>query len=215
MEEKIYCSHCGTIIDTDDYEEIDGQIICSDCIENYTTTCDRCGAIIWDADAYGDDYTSLCHHCYENYYTRCAECDALIHNDDTYEYGGEYYCSECYHDIRDRDSSIHEYSYKPEPIFYGNSNRYFGVELEIDGAGKDDDYADDILAIANADSTYIYIKSDGSLDDGMELVSHPMTLDYHKEYCWFDIMRKAVSLGYRSHQTSTCGLHIHVNRTAF
>lgn len=25
-------------------------------------------------------------------------------------------------------------------------------------------------------------------------------------------MRKAVYLGYRSHQTSTCGLHIHVNR---
>lgn len=215
MEEKIYCSHCGTIIDTDDYEELDGQIICSDCIENYTTTCDRCGAIIWDSDAYGDDYTSLCRHCYENYYTRCAECDALIHNDDAYEYGGEYYCSECYHDIRDRDSSIHEYNYKPEPIFYGGGNRYFGVELEIDGAGKDDDYAEEILDIANADSTYIYIKSDGSLDDGMELVSHPMTLDYHKDYCWADIMHKAVSLGYRSHQTSTCGLHIHVNRTAF
>ena len=25
-------------------------------------------------------------------------------------------------------------------------------------------------------------------------------------------MRKAINLGYRSHQTSTCGLHIHVNR---
>jgi hypothetical protein len=25
-------------------------------------------------------------------------------------------------------------------------------------------------------------------------------------------MRRAISLGYRSHQTSTCGLHIHVNR---
>ncbi|MGN0631927.1 MAG: amidoligase family protein [Ruminococcus sp.] len=215
MEEKIYCSHCGAIIDTDDYEELDGQIVCSDCIENYTTTCDRCGAIIWDSDAYGDDYTTLCRHCYENYYTRCAECDALIHNDDAYEYSGEYYCSECYHDVRDRDSSIHEYNYKPEPIFYGNGNRYFGIELEIDGAGKDDDYADEILDIANADSTYIYIKSDGSLDDGMEIVSHPMTLDYHKKYCWSDIMRKAVSLGYRSHQTSTCGLHIHINRTAF
>ena len=26
-------------------------------------------------------------------------------------------------------------------------------------------------------------------------------------------MKKAISLGYRSHQTSTCGLHIHVNRS--
>ena len=28
-------------------------------------------------------------------------------------------------------------------------------------------------------------------------------------------MKKAISLGYRSHQTSTCGLHIHVNRNSF
>lgn len=89
------------------------------------------------------------------------------------------------------------------------------AELKIDGAGKDDDYAEELLDIANNDGEYIYIKSDGSLDDGMELVSHLMTLDYHKDYCWSDIMRKAVSLGYRSHQTSTCGLHIHINRTAF
>ena len=49
----------------------------------------------------------------------------------------------------------------------------------------------------------------------MEIVTYPMTLDYHKEFCWKDIMRKAVTLGYRSHQTSTCGLHIHVNRSSF
>ena len=148
MEEKIYCSHCGILIDDDDYDEINGQLVCSDCISRYTTTCERCGATIWDSDAYGDDYITLCCHCYENYYSRCAECDALIHNDDTYEYGGEYYCSECYHDVRDRDSSIHEYNYKPGPIFYGDGNRYFGIELEIDGAGKDDDYAEEILDIA-------------------------------------------------------------------
>jgi len=32
---------------------------------------------------------------------------------------------------------------------------------------------------------------------------------------WKGIFEKAVSLGYRSHQTSTCGLHIHVNRSFF
>ena len=98
------------------------------------------------------------------------------------------------------------------PVFYGDSNRYFGVELEIDGAGKDDDYADEILDIANSSDDCIYIKSDSSLDDGMEIVTHPMSLDYHKDFCWEKIMCHAVFLGYRSHQTSTCGLHVHVNR---
>ena len=59
----------------------------------------------------------------------------------------------------------------------------------------------------------LYIKSDGSLDDGMELVSHPMSLDYHKSYYWKEIMRTAIRQGYRSHNTSTCGMHVHVNRS--
>ena len=48
----------------------------------------------------------------------------------------------------------------------------------------------------------------------MEIVTHPMTLDYHKHFCWERIMKRAIALGYRSHQTSTCGLHIHVNRNS-
>lgn len=211
MEEKIYCSHCGSFIDTDDYEEFNGEILCSDCIDNFTSVYDCCGERIWSEDTYGDEYTTLCYHCYNNHYTRCEECDALIHNDDAYEYDDGYFCHECYQKIR-RNASIHEYGYKPEPFFYGNSNRYFGVELEIDGAGKDDDYATEILDIANMREDHIYIKTDGSLDDGMEIVTHPMSLEYHKDFCWEDIMHHAVFLGYRSHQTSTCGFHVHVNR---
>lgn len=211
MEEKIYCSHCGSFIDTDDYEEFNGEILCSDCIDNFTSVCDCCGERIWSEDTYGDEYTTLCYHCYNNHYTRCEECDSIIHNDDAYEYDDGYFCHECYQRIR-KNAAIHEYSYKPEPIFYGDSNRYFGVELEIDGAGKDDEYAKELLDIANMREEHIYIKTDGSLDDGMEIVSHPMSIEYHKDFCWEDIMHHAVGLGYRSHQTSTCGLHVHVNR---
>ena len=32
---------------------------------------------------------------------------------------------------------------------------------------------------------------------------------------WEVILHEAIKMGYRSHQTSTCGLHIHVNRNAF
>lgn len=209
-EEKIYCTHCGEIIEGDDYDAISGEPVCEDCVDSFTTVCDRCEEIVRDDDVHSDENTCLCHHCFENYYIRCEECDSIVHNDDAYEYDG-YYCHECYHNIR-RNTSIHEYGCKSEPIFYGDSNRYFGVELEIDGAGKDDDYAEEILDIANEDDEHIYIKSDGSLDDGMEIVTYPMTLEYHKDFCWEKIMCHAVFLGYRSHQTSTCGLHIHVNR---
>ena len=216
-DNRLYCSRCGAIIDEDeDYEEVNGEIVCTDCYEHNTTTCDRCGATIWNDDSYGDEYTTLCHHCYENHYTRCSCCDALLHEDDAYHLDGYDYCSECYHDEVDKDRSIHDYGYKPEPIFYGDGSRYFGIELEIDGAGKDSDNADELLGIANKGYEHIYIKGDGSLDDGMEIVTHPMSLEYHKNYMnWQELMQRAISLRYRSHQTSTCGLHIHVNRDCF
>lgn len=51
----------------------------------------------------------------------------------------------------------------------------------------------------------IYIKHDGSLNDGMEIVTHPMTLDYHlNEMPWREVMSKAISFGYISHKTRTC-----------
>lgn len=211
----VYCTHCGALITDNDYETVGGDPVCSNCYEHHTTTCDRCGSVVWLDESYGDEYTTLCHHCYENHYTRCTCCDALLHEDDAYHLDGYDYCGECYHDEVDRSRSIHDYGYKPEPIFYGDSSRYFGVELEIDGAGKDSDNADELLAIANKSEEHIYIKGDGSLDDGMELVTHPISLEYHKHYCWEELMKKAISLGYRSHQTSTCGLHIHVNRNCF
>ena len=212
-ENKLYCAHCGALIsEDDDYEEVNGEIVCISCYEHHTTTCDRCGNTIWIDDGYGDEYTTLCRHCYENHYTRCSCCDALLHEDDAYHLNGEDYCSECYHDEVDKSRSIHDYGYKPEPIFYGDSKRYFGVELEIDQAGKDSDNADELLTIGNRDADCIYIKGDGSLDDGMEIVTHPMSLEYHKQFQWDEIMKKAIYLGYRSHQTSTCGLHVHVNR---
>ena len=43
-----------------------------------------------------------------------------------------------------------------------------------------------------------------------------MTLDYHMACMyWEDILQEAIRMGYRSHMTNTCGLHIHVNRDAF
>ena len=87
----------------------------------------------------------------------------------------------------------------------------------MDGAGEDDDNAAEVMSIANGNGIEnLYCKHDGSLDDGFEMVTHPMTLAYHQtEMPWAAILRKAVQMGYTSHQAGTCGLHVHVNRAAF
>ena len=72
------------------------------------------------------------------------------------------------------------------------------------------------MEIANRDATNLYVKSDGSLDDGMELVTHPMSLEYHlHEMPWAAVLDEAKRLDYRSHSTNTCGLHVHISRMAF
>ena len=214
MEKNTICSHCGDVIEYGNYQTVNNEIICQDCADDFCIRCHECGDLIYSTEDCGDSNISLCSSCYDDEYTRCERCNRLIHNDDSYEYGDYYYCHECYDEVCD-DDVINDYSYKPDPIFYGNSDRYFGVELEIDIGGKDNNNAEKILEIANNGDEFIYIKSDGSLEDGMEIVTHPMSLDYHlNNFCWEDVLCECVKLGYRSHQTSTCGLHIHVNKNS-
>jgi len=88
--------------------------------------------------------------------------------------------------------------------------------LEIDKGGEEHSNAQNLLDIANKNEERIYCKHDGSINDGFEMVSHPMTLDYHiNNMNWLDVFEKAVEMDYRSHNTSTCGLHIHCSRSAF
>ena len=92
-----------------------------------------------------------------------------------------------------------------------------GVELEIDEGGESDSKAEKILAVANQDGNELmYIKRDGSLRDGMEIVTMPCSLKYHcTQVPWGDVMKKAKELSYVSHQANTCGLHIHIGRKSF
>lgn len=210
------CGCCGNRIWIDDSRTFDGKTMCENCFDEQTSVCEECGRRIWNDDVCGDSDTVLCGHCEDHYYTNCDECGRLIHRDDAnYEEDDDYvYCDSCYEKLEEKP--IHSYNYKPEPIFYGSGNLFMGVELEIDKGGNDDENAKILLDIANCHDEHMYCKHDGSIDYGFEMVSHPMSLDYHiNDMNWLEVFNKAVSLGYRSHQTSTCGLHIHVNRSAF
>lgn len=55
---------------------------------------------------------------------------------------------------------------------------------------------------------------DGSLSNGFEIVSAPMTLSAHKATDWASLLNKVTECGGHSHDTSTCGLHVHVSRAA-
>ena len=106
---------------------------------------------------------------------------------------------------------VHPYGYKPTPIFHTKgedcTNKFLGVELELMHGGESNQNARCICA----GNECVYTKHDGSLDDGLEVVTHPCTLAYHTEdFGWGKLLDKAKELGYDT--PSGSGIHVHVSR---
>lgn len=169
-------------------------------------------------DRYGN---ALCYEC-SRLYRRCPVCGRFIHKDHVVFDGLEYVCPECCSTIEqfeedDHGDYIHNYGYKPKPKFYGHHQKdlLFGIELEVDRGGEDNRKAKGLLQIVNGDDDekFIYVKHDGSLTDGFEIVSHPASLHHHLNTIpWKEAFEYLKSNGYESEDTSTCGLHVHINR---
>ena len=213
MKETRICANCESEHPLDEMFRVGSEWLCESCADELTVVCDACGERIYSEDAVEDSNYTLCESCFDEDYVRCADCDRILRRDRAYWDDDDAYCSSCWDD---HCSVIHEYSYTPDLVFHGKGLRHFGVELEINNGGTDRYNAEKLLNIANADAENLYIKTDGSLDDGLELVTHPMTLTYHlNEMPWAEVLRKAQSMDYLSHAAGTCGLHVHISRLAF
>lgn len=191
-----------------------GEVVCEDCLGDYYY-CDCCNEYFADS-GYGisDNDRYICEHCADwNGYHVCDDC-GCISNDGSYDESDDYwYCHSCY----DRNCSTHDYGYKPMPYFHRTSSEnrsgrllYLGVELEVD----DGDNKRCVSSEYSEDD--VYCKHDGSLGEyGFEIVSHPRTLNSHKQWEWRSVMQTCRNNSYTSHDAGTCGLHIHVNRDFF
>jgi hypothetical protein len=183
-----------------------GRQVCADCTiilaeSDDVYSCEDCGNYFDDVIYSEWRGRYLCDTCY-SYDVECNECG--------------YMCSERYmedHECYRDNSGIYDYSYKPRPNFFGSADYYFGFELEVEdrqewGCGIGADIVYDTLG------DRVYCKHDGSLNDGFEIVSHPHSFDEIQNLNW-NFLRTLRSKGFRSWDTDTCGLHVHVSRTAF
>jgi len=154
--EQVSCSSCDTEIPVDDSLTIsNGELVCGDCYHS----CWRCE---WSGTESDDWYyvedNRWCNDCYSDNAFTCERCDYTYDNNRTSQYeidGSDWWCEHCtsdnanfcencevYHTEREcynceGDEStgiIHNYSYKPNPIFNGKSsdNLFMGFELEIE-----------------------------------------------------------------------------------
>ena len=204
----ITCEECGGIVHIDDSIYHNDVMYCQSCFDDNFVRCACCGDYVATSETYETYDGNVCEYCYENDYRECEGCGEIFHIDRLYYSENDecYYCEDC-----EPDEVINSYSYKPTPIFRGDTDLYLGVELEIDGAGQSHENAQQIIDINNL----LYCKADGSLDNGFEIVSHPCDLGYHTTFMyWDEILEKCKNMGYTSHDAKTCGLHIHVSRDA-
>ena len=166
--------------------------------------CDRCDMVISSElqnSAINDDL--LCDNCINNE-IHCDDCDTWYEDSDDHD---------CRPFINARSRLVHSYGYKPDPLFFGNSPYYLGLELELEC--KSADWETAATTARDMIGERAYLKGDGSLDNGFEIVSHPHSLNqFQNDFPW-EVLDKLQELGCRSWNTKTCGIHVHVGRSAF
>jgi hypothetical protein len=88
----------------------------------------------------------------------------------------------------------------------------FGVELEVEPRAHSSQGA--ILEALPSRSDY-FCKEDGSLNAGVEIVTVPGTLEWHRYvFDWSGVLRGLLPIAMSGSRTQRCGMHIHVNRRA-
>lgn len=166
---------------------------------------------------------SYCSRAFDERFISCSRCGQVVPIDQAIRIDGRNYCSNCAEQVR-YSTAIGGHTQAPgDYVFYRRENEakssrlmYYGVELEIDRGGCNSKKAYEILQRFSPDKKLMFIKRDGSLRDGLEIVSHPCTFDYHlKEYPWPDLMKMCRDMGYDAYDVNTCGLHIHTSRTGW
>lgn len=243
VEIQYKCTVCASELDSSNVVETDyGKPACNECIQ----MCERCDGIFTTNDSFNliNDDVSWCEHCTDGYAYWCDEHEGHF-TGYTYsaEDSGNVFCEYCYEnscswcddcevsyyngctiDHEGASRLIHDYSYRPDPIFHSKDDEstrlYFGVEIETEVRGEDYDrlkYAAE-YAYKLENEGIAYLKSDGSLSCGFEIVSHPMSHAYFTDESnplWEVIRTLKSSYDMMAWGTKTCGLHVHISRAGF
>lgn len=137
-------------------------------------------------------------------------------------------CGEWWEDEREArgccgERFVHHYNYRPTLKFHDANEYtfapipgvlYMGAELEMERVTDhlEDWYEHEDFTFP----TFTFWKEDGSLEDnGAELVTMPATLDAMRAtFPWRELERLHAN-GARAFHMGTCGMHVHVSRSAF
>jgi len=223
---EIACEHCGEDVDREDAYFVREALYCDECV----SSCIGCGDSVVTAESIVTHGGDVIGDCCRDDYSECEHCSCVVHyeeigfvNDET-PYCQEclsyhcVYCDECeqWHNGQVCGSAyINDYNFRV-PLEFRRGRKessglkdYFGLEVEVEA---DNDLAEDVDAL-----DYLFCKEDGSVPAGFEIVSQPGTLAFWQESRpeLESLLENLINRGARSYKTSTCGMHIHINKKAF
>jgi hypothetical protein len=228
----------------EDVSEHNGANFCRKCHDMLFGHCAKCETFIDKRKAVLKDGEWYCYECADDDVVPCYRCGKVMAKAAAEVYLAKRYCHECYDIVRldfimqyvEKPRPIFHFrnpvsgELVKTDFLTGKQNQYIfvGVELETSvGRRIEEEYeveniARDAVNIfsgnpsAYTDVTDMYAKHDGTIgDNGIEFVSHPMTLDVHRAYHYREMFDFLIDEGYTSHDSGKCGLHTHINKTSF
>lgn len=188
----IACARCHASVPwTDVTTTLRGSNICQPCLMRAYWQCNICDG--WNADSREECYGG-------------CETASDWYEDDQSGYDG-CTCSAC----RPAGGLINSYYYTPTLEFRGDGPLYLGAEIEIE-TGRVLTEAAHLVSQRAGD--LIYLKSDGSISEGFEMVTHPMSYQWAIDNFPWPMLRELSDLGCYT-QGADVGIHIHVSRKGF
>ena len=226
-ENATTCDNCGDVY-RDDYSILaiaDGGHICEHCYNENYFTCNCCDEIYHNNNANETVDGLVCDSCYTEYYVCCDHCGEAVYNEYVYYTADNYdLCEGCWneHTYEDEDGEywysqngavIKNYSYKPAPLFQGEGPLFFGIELEIGKILDGNSRQKLAKTLLDEVGRSVYIKDDGSLENGFEIVTHPLSFNFIKNSQFFEKIESTLYGKARAYNKG--GMHVHINRSAF
>lgn len=222
------CEECGKVFRYDRGTEVmvsdwgRYEWYCDECVDEMRDAgeifeCGDCGNYYLSSVgiAQEDGNIFACPNCECNY-RWCECCDRYVHY--TQYNAEEDACVNCA--PRSLVKSYHhadKSGWRGKPrVAWGGVMRGVGLELEIDRDDRDGQ-AEARLTHKLHEMTEgaLVFERDGSLERGFEIITKPHTEEAFYALPWRDILTACVEEGYKSHNTSTCGLHLHLSRVLF
>lgn len=220
--EEVYyaiCDHCGRLEHIDNLNHIadSDENWCNDCTADDAVRCNDCGEYVqYYSRTYDGDY--ICEDCRDDNYYYCDGCGDYVHRNDVYSDDDCYYCPRCWEDHDSSSRAVRSYHDNPRRVFHKaedeETTKFIGCEIETEKG----DYESrvEITQEHGEDELYIYQMKDGSLDsDGIECITQPMSKKFFDQFDFESWFRDLKDAGARSHNTSNCGLHIHLSHEWF